>query len=106
MGRHRLVLLAAALGAFGAGEAFAAGSAAAGQTFLWLAVILFLARLASGVERVGMPGVLGELLLGVLLGNLALLGLGFFDRIAEAGHRLAARDIVSDERDRSIRRSG
>ena len=83
MGRHRLVLLAAALGAFGAGEAFAAGSAAAGQTFLWLAVILFLARLASGVERVGMPGVLGELLLGVLLGNLALLGLGFFDRIAE-----------------------
>lgn len=79
----RLALAVAALAAFGAGEAFAAGSAAAGQTFLWLAVIIFLARLSSFVERFGVPAVLGELVMGVVLGNLSLAGLGFFDRIAE-----------------------
>ncbi len=73
----------AALAAFAAGDAVAAGSAAAGQTFLWLAIILFLARLSSFVERWGVPAVLGELLMGVLLGNLALVGIGFFDRAGE-----------------------
>src|SRR5512139_1531300 len=79
----RLALAGAALVAFAAGEAHAASSAAAGQTFLWLAVILFLARLSSLVEKAGIPGVLGELLMGVALGNLSLLGIGFFDRIGE-----------------------
>jgi len=78
----RLTIAVAALAAFGAGEAFAASSAAAGQTFLWLAVIIFLARLSSFVERFGIPGVLGELVMGVILGNLALVGFGFFDPIA------------------------
>jgi Kef-type K+ transport system membrane component KefB len=79
----RAVIALAALLAFGAGDALAAGSAAAGQTFLWLAVILFLARLSSLVEKAGIPGVLGELLMGVALGNLGLLGIGLFDRIAD-----------------------
>ncbi len=83
MRRPALALAAAALAALPAGEAVAAGTAAAGQTFLWLAVILFLARLSSLVEKAGIPGVLGELLMGVALGNLSLLGIGFFDRVAE-----------------------
>lgn len=79
----RLALVAAALLAFGSGDVLAGGSAAAGQTFLWLAVILLLARLSSFVERFGMPAVLGELLMGVILGNLALVGVGFFEKASE-----------------------
>jgi len=42
---------------------------------LWCAVILLAAKLGSDlVSRVGQPAVLGELLMGVLLGNLHLLG--------------------------------
>jgi Kef-type K+ transport system membrane component KefB len=79
----RLAPIAAVLLLVFSHEALAAGSTVAGQTFLWLAIILTLARLASLVERVGMPGVLGELLLGVLLGNLALLGVDFFAKVGE-----------------------
>jgi Kef-type K+ transport system membrane component KefB len=79
----RVAPAAAALLLVFSGEALAAGSTLAGQTFLWLAIILTLARLASLVERLGMPGVLGELLLGVLLGNLALLGVDFFEKVGE-----------------------
>jgi Kef-type K+ transport system membrane component KefB len=83
MRSRRLVLALAALAAFGAGEAVAAGSAAAGHTFLWLAVIIFLARLSSFVEKAGIPGVLGELVMGVFLGNLSLFGIFFFDKVGE-----------------------
>ena len=79
--RSRLLVCAAALAAAFALPANAAGSAAAGQTFLWLAVILLLARLSSLVERIGVPGVLGELLMGVALGNLGLVGIGFFEGV-------------------------
>ena len=61
--------------------AHAAGSAAAGQTFLWIAIILIVARLAGLVERLGIPAVLGELLAGVALGNLSLAGIGVFEAI-------------------------
>jgi Kef-type K+ transport system membrane component KefB len=64
-------------------EAFAAGSAAAGQTFLWLAVIIFLARISSFVEKAGVPGVLGELVMGVVLGNLVLVGIPWFEKAGE-----------------------
>ncbi len=57
--RHTALAMAA-LAAFAAGDAAAAGSAAVGQTFLWLAIILFLARLSSFVETWGVPAVLGE----------------------------------------------
>ena len=64
--------------------AMAAGSGAVGENLLWLALILMSARLfAPLAQRIGVPAVLGELLLGVALGNLTLLGIHYFDRIAE-----------------------
>lgn len=47
-------------------------------TFLWIAVLLLAARFASLVERIGQPSVLGELVIGVVLGNLAIVGIPFF----------------------------
>ena len=62
----------------------AAGSDVVGENLLWLAIIILAARLFAPVaQRVGFPAVLGELLLGVVLGNLALLGVHYFDTIAK-----------------------
>lgn len=64
-------------------SAYAAGAGAVGENLLWLAIILMAARLfAPLTQRIGFPAVLGELLLGVVLGNLALFGFGYFDQIA------------------------
>ncbi len=64
-------------------SAFAAGSGVVGENLLWLAIILMAARLFSPLtQRIGFPAVLGELLLGVVLGNLALVGVHYFDRVA------------------------
>lgn len=64
--------------------AFAAGGGAVGENLLWLALILMSARLfAPLAQRIGFPAVLGELLLGVALGNLTLVGIGLFDTIAK-----------------------
>lgn len=49
------------------------------EIFLWIAVILIAAKISSLVERFGQPAVLGELILGVILGNLFLLGIGIFE---------------------------
>jgi Kef-type K+ transport system membrane component KefB len=49
--------------------------------FLWLAVLLLLAKLSSLIEKIGQPAVLGELVMGVLLGNLILIGFGWFEPI-------------------------
>lgn len=63
--------------------ACAAGAGAVGENLLWLALILMSARLfAPLAQRIGFPAVLGELLLGVLLGNLSLFGVSLFDTIA------------------------
>ena len=62
---------------------FAAGSDVVGENLLWLAIILLAARLfAPLAQKIGFPAVLGELLLGVVLGNLGLLGFHYFDTIA------------------------
>ena len=62
--------------------AWAAGSDVVGINLLWLALILMSARLfAPLAQRVGFPAVLGELLLGVALGNLALIGIDAFEAI-------------------------
>lgn len=62
--------------------AFAAGSDVVGENLLWLAIILMAARLFAPLAgRFGFPAVLGELLLGVLLGNLGLFGLHYFESI-------------------------
>lgn len=66
-------------------SAWAAGAGVAGENILWLAIILMAARLfAPLASRVGFPAVLGELLLGVLLGNMTLLGLDYFQDIPES----------------------
>ncbi len=65
-------------------SAFAANAASSpvGENLLWLALILMSARLFSPfAQRVGFPAVLGELLLGVALGNMALLGIPYFSAI-------------------------
>jgi Kef-type K+ transport system membrane component KefB len=50
-------------------------------TLLWLAVILIAAKIASLIERYGQSAVLGELIIGVILGNLALIGIHALDGI-------------------------
>jgi len=63
--------------------AWAGGDSAFSENLLWLAIILMAARLFSPLAaRLGFPAVLGELLLGVALGNLALVGVHYFDSIA------------------------
>ncbi|MEW5957674.1 MAG: cation:proton antiporter, partial [Chloroflexota bacterium] len=52
-----------------------------GTTFLWIVIILLAAKFSSLVERVGQPPVLGELVTGVILGNLILLGINLFEAI-------------------------
>ena len=53
------------------------------QTFLWMAVILVVAKVSSLVERIGQPSVLGELVIGVIMGNLILVGLDVFEPIKQ-----------------------
>lgn len=55
------------------------GHGAIGAMLLMIAVVIMAAKLAGGVEKFGMPAVLGELLVGVLLGNLALVGITWFE---------------------------
>ena len=69
--------------ALAAAPALAAGSSVVGENLLWLALILMAARLFSPfAQRLGFPAVLGELLLGVVLGNLGLAGFHTFGSIA------------------------
>jgi Kef-type K+ transport system membrane component KefB len=51
------------------------------STLLWIAVLLIAAKLGGMVEKLGQPSVLGELVIGVIIGNLALLGITFFNPI-------------------------
>ncbi len=52
-------------------------------TFLWIAVLLLLAKLSGLVEKIKQPAVFGELLIGVLIGNLYLLGINIFEGVKE-----------------------
>lgn len=58
------------------------GHASYGFVFAGIAILLVAARIGSLVERIGQPGVLGEILMGLLLGNLGLLGIQFFHDLA------------------------
>ncbi|MBU1126568.1 MAG: cation:proton antiporter [Patescibacteria group bacterium] len=62
-------------------EAAEGGHGGFGMTFLWIAVILIAAKLSSLVEKFGQPSVLGELVMGVILGNLVLIGIDLFEPI-------------------------
>lgn len=78
---HRGLILT--LGLIATPMAWASGAGVVGENLLWLAIILMAARLfAPLTERIGFPAVLGELLLGVLLGNLGLVGLPYFEAVA------------------------
>src|SRR5574341_655421 len=57
----------------------AAPESSAATVLLWLVIILLVAKVAGLVERIGQPPVLGELLAGVVLGNLTLLGIQWFE---------------------------
>lgn len=57
-------------------------SAAIAETFLWLAILFVMSKLGSLIERIGQPSVLGEIIIGVLLGNLGLLGIHYFDGVS------------------------
>lgn len=54
-----------------------------GRIFLYIAILLLIAKVSGLIERFGQPAVLGELIAGVILGNLVLLGLTFFEPIKE-----------------------
>lgn len=56
-----------------------AGHSSIGMTFLWIAVILIVAGISKIIEHKGQPAVLGEILAGVVLGNLTLLGIHIFE---------------------------
>ena len=78
---RRLLPLALLVAAW---PALASGSDVVGENLLWLALIILSARLfAPLAQRIGFPAVLGELLLGVALGNLGLFGIQYFDSIAQ-----------------------
>jgi Kef-type K+ transport system membrane component KefB len=60
------------------------GAGAVPHILLGLAIILIMAKLGGEVfERIGQPSVLGELLTGIVLGNLHLLGVNIFDFLRE-----------------------
>lgn len=61
------------------GATAGAGHHSYAATFFWIAILLLAARFASLVERFGQPSVLGELVIGVILGNLVLLGIDWFE---------------------------
>ena len=78
MTRGRQVALLACAGLLSM-DAVAAGDAATAKTFGILAVLIVLAKAASLVERFKQPAVLGEIAMGIIVGNLFLLGFDFFE---------------------------
>jgi Kef-type K+ transport system membrane component KefB len=113
-------MLAARVGLFApialiATDAHAAVGDAVAQSFLWLAVILVAAKLGTLVGRFGQPLVLGEILIGVLLGNLAFFGIGFAETmradpvvafLAQFGAVILLFQIGLESNVRSMRRVG
>lgn len=71
-------------------SAFAGGGESGGGhghfaiLFLYIAVLLLAAKLSALVEKIGQPSVLGELVMGVILGNLVLLGVHWFEPIKQS----------------------
>ena len=51
-------------------------------TFLWIAVILLAAKTSSLIEKFGQPAVLGELIIGIVIGNLGLVGINIFENLS------------------------
>lgn len=47
-------------------------------SFLWITIALFAAKIGGMIEKITQPAVLGELLMGTVIGNLFLLGIDYF----------------------------
>lgn len=77
------VFLFNTVGAFASesSQASEAGHGAYAITFFWIAFILLIAKASSIIEKWGQPAVLGELISGVIIGNLVLLGITIFEPI-------------------------
>ena len=67
---------ASSVGDVGGGHA-----ATIAQTFMWLAILFILSKIGSLVEKIGQPSVLGEIIIGVIIGNLGLMGYHWFDPV-------------------------
>lgn len=77
------VLLAFPFVSWAAGGAQTDGGHNVGLIFLWLAVILLAAKVGSLLEHFGQPVVLGEILIGVILGNLYFLGFNWLEPVRD-----------------------
>jgi Kef-type K+ transport system membrane component KefB len=53
-------------------------------SFLWISIILIFAKLSSLVEKLGQPAVLGELVIGIVLGNLGLVGMHLLEPLGHS----------------------
>jgi Kef-type K+ transport system membrane component KefB len=83
MGLLALAVLLAVL--LAPGEALAAGvSTQTAATFLAIGLLLVAAKTAGLIERIGQPAVLGELLIGVAIGNAYLFGMPALDPMVKA----------------------
>lgn len=77
-----------------AGPAFAASPSIDGsdpidaRSFLFIAILLIGAKISSLIEKIGQPAILGELLLGLVIGNLGLIGVDFFEAVKVDRHIL------------------
>lgn len=89
----RIAALAVAIFALSPSTAFAAGEDPSLPLLFFLVLILVSAKVAGHIAvLLGQPAVLGELLAGIILGNLHLLGIGGFAGIAsDPGVDLLAR---------------
>lgn len=74
--------------AFGASPSIDGSDPIDARSFLFIAILLIGAKTCSLIEKVGQPAILGELLLGLVLGNLGLIGIDFFEAVKLDQHIL------------------
>lgn len=89
------VLVAGALGAWAVANAQNGDHAGDATRFLLaIAAILVAAKIGGEIfERIGQPAVLGELVMGIVLGNASLAGLGAFEPLQDAPFVAIAAEI-------------
>ncbi len=77
--KHKLELIIIGLFLFTSSVYASGSSGEMTETFVWIAILLLLAKIAGLVEKIGQPPVLGELIMGMVLGNLVLIGIPWFE---------------------------
>lgn len=53
------------------------------ETILWIAILLLFARVGGFIKRWGQPRLIGEVIMGIILGNLILFGIPWFQGVQE-----------------------